>query len=460
MDPHFFEKILIKYLFINKDARDKIIPFLTPKVFDEYKNVKIIGRILHYIERFNKFPTVTEMKVDIEEEDVYNHLAEIVKIDTSEYDEQFLISEVEEFFKKKLILESIAETAENLNNGDITKISNAPDQLRDALAFSFDTKIGLDLFDEEERAYDFLHNRDRIIPTFLKSLNKYIEGGFHEKSLFLFMAETNLGKSLIMSSLATDCTLLNHNVLYVTCEMSEEKISERIMANMFNVPMEGLKLITRDRFYEKFRGIKERTQKKILIKEYPPRAINTNHMRNLIKELNNKKKFVPDIIFVDYLGLMLPTKSTKNDNSYVEVKRISEELRALAVELGIPIVSAVQTNRKGFGSSGIDLTDISDSIGTAATADVIVGVTQSEELREQGKYNWTILKNRYGINKQSVKISVDYSKMRIYESDEDNQNTNNHKPSEKEKVDKAVNEVDNIMTRDRKRKVSKVIQFE
>jgi len=226
---------------------------------------------------------------------------------------------------------------------------------------------------------------------------------------------TNLGKSLIMTSIGVECLLQNKNVLYVTCEMAEEKIAERVMANMFDVDIGVLNTIPRDKFMDKFEVFDKKIPEQFYVKEYAPRSISVNHIRVLLKELEAKRKFVPDIIFIDYLGIMMSTISRKSDNTYVELKRISEEVRALAVEFGVPIVSAIQSNRAAIGSAEIDLKNVADSIGSAATADIIVGVTQSEELREQGKYAWVFLKNRYGINKQKILINVNYNKMRISE---------------------------------------------
>jgi len=289
---------------------------------------------------------------------------------------------------------------------------------------------------------------------------------------------TNLGKSLIMTSIGVDCILKNKNVLYVTCEMSEEKISERVMSNIFDIDSEDLKLLTRNKFHEKFEKIRKQVNHKLVIKEYPPRAIGANHIRNLVKELKVRKKFVPDIIFIDYLGIMNPVSKNKGDNSYLEVKRISEEIRALAVELCLPIVSAVQTNRGGFGDSEIDLTDISDSIGTAATADVIIGVTQSEDMRKIGKYSWIILKNRYGLNKKKISVNVDYYKMRVTEDEESSLNDTNKSISkdspkgsnvgaipqsgkEKQKnVDETAEIVKGILNKDTNDKYKKMIDFE
>jgi len=468
MDAIFFEKVLIKFLFINDKVREKTVPFLVPEIFEDQKNLQLIKTALSMNERFEKFPTVPEMRLELDNEDVYNRLIEIMEMDISEYQTDFLLEEIESFLRDKLVHNVNVDIAINLNNGKVEELKKTPDQLREAIAFSFDTKVGLDFLEEEERLYTFLHNQDRVIPSSITDLNKITEGGFHEKSLTLFMAETNLGKSLIMTSLAVDCILKNKNVLYVTCEMSEDKISERMMSNMFDVSTEDLKLLTKDKFHQKFEKIRSEVDKKIVLKEYPPRSINSNHIRNLVKELKVRKKFVPDIIFIDYLGIMNPIYKNKSDNSYLEVKRISEEVRAIAVEMGIPIVSAVQTNRKGFGDSEIDLTDISDSIGTAATADVIVGVTQSEEMRAMGKFVWIVLKNRYGLNKKKITVNVDYYRMRVFEDEESSihgtaKSITKDPPNpkdEKEKIQKTVDDVKRILNKDTDDKFKRMINFE
>jgi len=464
VDIVFFENVLIQFLFKDEKIRDKVIPFLIPEIFEDHKNIQLIKSILEINSKFEHFPSVPEMRLELKNEEVYKKLIEIIELDTTEFKKEYLINQIESFMRDKMIHNVNVEIAMNLNNDDKELIKQSPDKLREAIAFSFDTKVGLDFLEDEDRLYNHLHNRDKTIPTGFSELNRVIEGGFHEKSLTLFMAETNMGKSLIMVSLGVDCILRNKNVLYVTCEMSEEKISERVMTNMFDVATEDLKLLTRSKFHEKFESIRKQLKSKFVVKEYPPKAISSNHVRNLIKELKVRKKFVPDIIFIDYIGIMNPVYRNKGDNTYLEVKRISEDVRALAVELGIPIVSAVQTNRGGFGDSEIDLTDISDSIGTAATADIIIGVTQSEEYRRIGKFNWIILKNRYGLNKQSVKVNVDYYKMRVYE-DADATATGTASsiskipPSEKEKkkqVDETVQDVKDILNKDLKDKFNKM----
>jgi archaellum biogenesis ATPase FlaH len=463
MDTVFFENVIIKFLFCDAEIRDKIFPFLSPKVFDDRLNIDIIKKYIKYYHKFSTYPTISEMKLEIENKDSFDHLVLIKDLDITEYKQDFLLSEIEDFFKKKLILSVITDTAENLTKDELDKVANSPDILREALAFSFDTKIGLDILNEPERIYDDLHNKDKVISTGISVLDRFTKGGFHEKSLNLFMAETNLGKSLIMCSLATNSLLQNKNVLYITLEMSELKVSERIMANLFDIDINEISEIAKQPFMELFSNWKKKIDNKFVVKEFSARSINTNHIRNLLKELKIKKKFVPDIIYVDYLTIMLACMSNKNDNSYIEIKRISEELRGLATELAIPFISAVQTNRGGFGNVEIDLTDIADSIGTTATADLIIGVTQPDEFRTLNKFCWMILKNRYGLNKKKMSVLVDYFKMRISDDPDDLNSKDMPISPEKQKesqVNKAIETTNDLLNKDNKDKFKKIIDFE
>lgn len=459
MDVLFFESVLLKFLYQNKDAREKILPFLDATVFTDFNNKEIAKSVISFMRDYKKFPTSSDMKLHIKKEEVYNKFLEILNMDISEYASDSLVGEVEKFFRKKLIWNAISIAAEKLKDDKVDEVKGIPDEIREAISFSFDTQIGLDFVNDAERLYESLHNLDKVIPSGLPVFDKMIGGGFHEKSLTLFMAETNLGKTLIKCGISVNAFLQNKNILYITLEMSEDKISERIMANTFDIAMDELKTLSKSRFISKFVDIRKRFENNFIIKEYPTRSVNTNHIRNLLKELEVRKKFVPDIIFVDYLGIMMPTVIRKDENSYTEVKRISEELRGLAVETGLPIVSAVQTNRGGFSSADLDLTDISDSIGTAATADVIVGVTQSAELKLAGKFSFIILKNRYGLNWKKTVIDVDYSKMRITQSKEEDKKT----PAvvtDKTIVDDASVAILNRIKDDKKTERNKIIKFE
>lgn len=463
MEHTFFENVIIKFLFTNFEIRDKIFPFLSPKIFDNKSNIDIIKKYIQYYQKFGTFPTISEMKLEIDNDDVFNHLISIKDLDISEFNHDFLLSEIEDFFKKKLILSVITDTAETLTKNELDKASNSPDKLREAFAFSFDTKIGLDVFNELDRIYNELHNKDKIISTGILALDRFIKGGVHEKSLTLFLAESNLGKSLIMCSLATNMLLQNKNVLYISLEMSELKIAERILANIFDIDINEISEIEKSFFMELFNNCKKNINNNLIIKEFPTRSVSTNHIRNLLKELKIKKNFIPDVIFIDYLGIMLSCTSNRNDNTYVEVKRISEEVRGLAVELGIPIISSIQTNRSGFGSVELDLTDTADSIGVVATADIIVGVTQPDEFRNLNKFVWIILKNRYGLNKKKMTVLVDYFKMRISDDPDDLNNQNAPISPEQQRnmnVINAIGIVNDLLDKDNKDKFKKIINFE
>ena len=267
--------------------------------------------------------------------------------------------------------------------------------------------------------------------TGLDTIDDLIEGGFHEKTLTLIMAETNMGKSLMMGALAKNNAFQGKKVLYVTCEMSEFKIGERILANSLDINTKDIKMLTRDKFSECLKRARANLAGKFVVKEYPTGVATISHIRNLVKELQIKKNFTPDIIYIDYISIMASILNSKSDNTYTLQKRITEEVRRLAVELGIPIVSAIQTNRMGMGKDELDLTNTSDSIGTAFTADIIIAVTQSEELRAMSKFMWSLIKNRYGQNKVGVTIKVDYPKMRLSDDEicNDGNGETTHKPN-------------------------------
>lgn len=602
LDPIYFEKLLIKYMFSDKDVREKLIPYLTVDVFDDSACIDIVKLVQKHMEEYQKFPSAKQLKL-VMDGSTWNDLVDIGNIDTSEYDRDFILDQLEEFFRNKLANEVILEARDGLVNDDKVKLNAAPDKLREALEFTFDTNIGLSVLTDAERMYNALHDRDKVVSTGVKTLDDLIEGGFHEKSLSLVLAEcvtedtivsimieyfgtfiyknveiceveemltqnidvwvyspdgyvkvlkyidkgfkkiydisinrfhheslkcsgnhlietdkgwktakeiannvdtggysgecvvltfdgyrnavvsetgeklrvvdlavnhenhryytngisshnSNLGKSLIKCSLATNSLLQNKNVLYLSLEMSEEKISERVLANLFDINLSDLKMLDKNKFMIKLQEHQQKLESNFFVVAYPPKSINANRIRNILKELQLKKKFVPDIIFVDYLGLMSPNATNKNSNTYSEQKTISEELRAIAVEFGMPIVSAVQTNRNGFGNAELDLTDIADSVGTVATADIIFGVTQTQEMRDAGRYSFLLLKNRYGENKKKRYIGVDYPKMRIFDVVDD---ANEDKTIPKAPPEELVN---NLMRKDRQNGKGKILNFE
>ena len=414
-NQELLENIIMKFLYTDKELREKLIPYLRFSIFDDVNNIELIKFIKKFMNKYNKFPNPKETRLKIKDPDVFRHLRKVLKMDTSEYSTEMILGEAEEYIRQRCIMDVCFKVVEQVNNDDMDGIGNSPDEMREAVAFAFDNNVGLDIFAEEseDKIYEQMHNSDVVVPTGLDTIDELIEGGFHEKTLSLIMAETNMGKSLIMGALATNNVFQGKKVLYVTCEMSEFKIGERILQNSFDMNAKDLKRLPRDKFGAAFKKARDNMKGRFVVKEYPTGVASTNHIRNLIKELWLKKKFVPDIIYIDYIGIMASTTATKNDNTYITQKKITEEVRGLSVELGIPFVSAIQTNRSGMGKEELDLTNVSDSIGTAFTADIMIGVTQQPELRAAGKYRWTLIKNRYGPNGVGVTVKVDYNKMRL-----------------------------------------------
>lgn len=432
-DNRVFESILLKLLFTNPEVRERCLPFLTADIFSKFENKEIVKSILSVVSQYDRFPTAKEVQLDTDNEAAFDHIPVLMGYDLSDFDDKFLKDRVEHFFRDQLITNVCQSTISNLAEHGVADF-NSVDKLRDALGFSFSVDVGMDIFGDRERMWNFYHSDKIFVPSSIRNLNRVIQGGYHNKTLNLFLAGTNVGKSLVMTSEAVACMLANYDVLYISCEMSEEKIGERIHANVFDVDIDKLPKMSReeyDKLYDKYSMFGQ----KFVLKEYPMKTLNANHIRHLLKELRVKKKFVPKIVFVDYLALMCPIAGNKNMNSYESVKLVAEELRAVAMEFDLPIVSAVQTGRNGISSTDLDLSDMSESIGQAFTADVVISVTQSEELAEAGKYTWTILKNRYGQKKMYFTVLVDYIKMRVsydeagdkYNNDQDNKTTTNDK---------------------------------
>ena len=436
MGPADFEKIILKLLFTNKDVCKKILPFLKDSIFDVPNIKEIIKAVLKFYENRNVFPTASDMKILLTDKEVLDDFLAILLMDISEYDLDFLLEQVQEFFVYKLVHGENLEIALKLSDRKINEVMKHTESLRDYLSFSFDTKIGLDLLEDGEKIYDYFKSKDKVVSTGIPTMDDIFSGGWHEKTLSLFLAETNLGKSLIMASQASNCLMENKNVLIISLEMSEQKYAHRILANILDVEMNGIKELEKETFIAKIENVKKTLKSKLVIKEYPPKSITTNHLKHLLTELKNKKQFVPDIIFVDYLEIMKSCYATKNDNSFSELKKISEEVRGVAVEFEVPVISGVQINRSAFGSASIGLDDIAQSIGVTYTADVIIGVTVPEEIKEKGKYLWTILKNRDGGFKgKKIYVNVDYPKMRVT----DDEVANKTQPSAVQQASALVN---------------------
>ncbi len=459
-EDFLFENVIMHLMFNDKELREKILPYLRFSIFELVENVEIIKFIKKFIERYKKFPSLRETKLKIKKPELYNHLKTVVTEDLGDIDRQVMIGEIEEYIKQKSVMDVVYSIVDKVQNEETESLNDAPDAIREALAFSFDNKVGIDIFSEsdEDALYDFFHEHGFTVPSGLSTFDEIIDGGFHEKSLTLFMAETNMGKSLIMTALATNNVLQSKNVLYISYEMSEFKISERVIANAMDINIKDIKKLTRNKFKKLFARMRDKIKSKFIVKEYATKGGTVNHIRSLVKELLLKKKFVPDIIFIDYIGIMSSTFSSRSDNTYTEQKRITEEVRGLAVELEIPIVSAIQTNRGGMGNDELELSNASDSVGTVFTGDVIVAVTQSDELRQAGKYVFTIIKNRYGENKKRITVLVDYPKMRLSDDPEVEEYQNKNIKKTEDKVTKSDVVTKTEFTKDNKRSKKKSVK--
>ena len=420
MDELFFEKVIIKLLFTNTVVKDTVLPYLSPTLFEDFNSKEIIKTIEEYGEKYNKFPTVADMKLFIDTEIVYNNLLEYINIDDSEYTPECLIDQIEEFIRGKLIHNTIVDTVGYLKDNNEEGVSASPDVLRDAICFSFKEPEGISVLEDFDQFYDYLMNIDNVIPSNIKVLDDILNGGFHEKSISLFMGEPGMGKSLIMCSLASNFLLQNKNVLYISLELSKFKIAERINANLFDVPVNDLKMIPKSKMFEIWKECRKKVDSNLVVKEYSPYALTAGGIRNALKDLEGKKKFKPDVILIDYIGIMKSVFNRKGDNEYAELKRITQECRAIGIDFGIPIISAIQTNRDGFGKVDVGMGNISDSIGIVQGADVLISITQNDDFKKMGKYFWTILKNRFNVNtNQRMVVSVDYGKMRVTDACEE-----------------------------------------
>jgi len=318
------------------------------------------------------------------------------------------------------VLESISIIADDKSNKKDKKDKGViPDLLKDALSISFDPRVGHDYNEDAEARYDFYHRQEEKIPFDIDMLNVVTCGGFPKKTLNIIMAGVNAGKSLAMCHFATSNLMMGKNVLYITMEMAEEKIAERIDANLLDISLDNLKLISKAQYMNLITKAQAKAPGKLIVKEYPTSSANVNHFRHLLNELELKKKFVPDIIYIDYLNICSSSrvKMSNTVNSYILVKSIAEEIRGLAVEFNVPIVSATQLTRGGSASSDVSMTDTSESFGLPATADFMLALINTEEIQRLGQLLMKQLKNRYGdvTKNQKFAVGIDRGKMRLYD---------------------------------------------
>ena len=421
------EQTTLTNLVYNEDYARKVLPFLKVDYFSDKTERVVFEEIQKFAEKYNALPNKTSLQVELESrkdlnEDDYKRVLSVIKELKKDDDVNFewLVETTEQFCKDKAVYNAIVDGIAIIDGKDKKRgVDALPTILTDALAVGFDNRVGHDYLHDTDARYEFYHKVEEKIPFDLEFFNRITKGGLPQKTLNIVLAGTGVGKSLFMCHVASNCLNQGRNVLYITLEMAEERIAERIDANLMNISIDDLHELPKQMFDDKIASIAKKTNGQLVIKEYPTASAHSNHFRGLIKELAIKKSFKPDIIFVDYLNICASSrfKANGNVNSYMYIKAIAEELRGLAVETNVPIMSATQTTRSGFSNSDIGLEDTSESFGLPATADLMFALISNEELDELNQIAVKQLKNRYNdptTNKRFV-IGVDRAKMKLYD---------------------------------------------
>ena len=428
------EFVVLENLIHNDEYSRRVIPFLKSDYFHSKQEKVLFESIRDFVLQYNSLPTKEAISINLDKnksitEDEYKGISDILdSLEKKETlpDQKWLLKETENFCKDKAVYNAIMESIHIIDGKSASKTENAiPHILSDALSVSFDTHIGHDYIEDSDERFEFYHRVEQKVPFDLDFLNTITGGGTTPKTLNIIMAGTGVGKSLFMCHHAASCLSQNLNVLYITCEMAEERIAERIDANLMDITMDDLKDLPKQIYDSKLNTKTAGITGKLIIKEYPTATANANHFRILLDELAMKKKFKPDIIFIDYLNICASArlKSGGNINTYQYVKSIAEELRGLAVEYNVPLWSATQTNRAGFSSTDVSLEDTSESFGLPATADFMIALIATEELDEQNQVLVKQLKNRYNttvVNRKFI-LGINRAKMKLYDVKKDQQ---------------------------------------
>jgi replicative DNA helicase len=423
------ETTILRNLVFNEDYSRKVIPFIQPDYFEQKTEKIIFEEIVQFIVKYGSAITIEALNIEVENRTDLNEteVKEIREINSflndAPVEKQWLLDTTEKWCRDRAIYLALMESIHIADGNNDKKNRDAiPSILSDALAVSFDNNIGHDYLQNYEERYEFYHRKEDKIEFDLEYFNKITKGGLPNKTLNIALAGTGVGKSLFMCHLAASVLLQGRSVLYITLEMAEERIAERIDANLLNVPIQQLVDLPRSTFENKVNSIAKKTQGSLVIKEYPTASAHSGHFKALLNELALKKSFRPDIIFIDYLNICASSryKSNLSVNSYSYIKAIAEELRGLAVEFNVPIVSATQTTRSGYGNSDVELTDTSESFGLPATADLMFALISTEELEQLGQIMVKQLKNRYNdptIYKRFI-VGIDRAKMRLYDCEQ------------------------------------------
>ena len=422
------EVIVLKNLVYNQEYCRKVLPFIKPEYFETHEERVVFEEINKYVQEYQTQPPLNAVAIECERrtdlsQDGFQKILDLLKTFTEDkVDYEWLINTSEKWCKDRAVYLSLLESIKIADGKDKTKSRDAiPSILSEALGVCFDEHVGHDYIDDFETRYDFYHRKEEKIPFDLEFFNKITKGGLPSKTLNIALAGTGVGKSLFMCHVAASSLLQGKNVLYITMEMAEERIAERIDANLLNINIQQLVDLPKQMYETKIIKLAKKTVGKLIIKEYPTASAHSGHFKSLLNELALKKGFKPDIIFIDYLNICASSRYKGTIvNSYTYAKAIAEELRGLAVEFNVPIFSATQTTRSGYSSTDVDLTDTSESFGLPATADLMFALISTEELEQLNQILVKQLKNRYNdptMNKRFI-VGIDRAKMRLYDVDQ------------------------------------------
>ena len=442
------EHSIFKSLLFNEEYVRKVVPYLDEKFFDDYHKT-LFGIYKVLFDKYNSVPTYEALAISLQKcelgESEFNNIIEFVSecVDTKDElpDTDWLVDETEQYCQDKAVYDAVYKSINILDGNDKKLDKHAiPEMMEDALSISFGQSIGMDMFEDAEKRYEAYIADDNRIPFTIEALNKLSNGGLKNKgSLSAFLASTNVGKSALMCFIAGELLKAGHDILYISLEMDEESIYERVEANLMNVKTDDLKKLTKEEYLGKINSIKNKTNGRFFAKQYPTSAAHAGHFRHLVKELKQKKKFTPAVVFVDYINICASSryKSLSGVNSYSYIKAIAEEIRGLAVEMDCPFVTATQTNRDGFKEKP-DMTSTSESMGLPHSLDWFVSIYTDEVLQENNQQILTTLKTRWG-NKSKIKpqiVGVEWDNMRYYDvgsTEEVKAKVGNNKPGRKVK---------------------------
>jgi len=438
--PTNLEQTILRNLLTDEEYMRKVLPFIKPDYFQGIYRI-LFREAGKFVAKYNKLPTSESFQIELDQSEKLSDEQHTLAMDIvpqlfthEKVDGKWLLDTTEKWCQDRAIYNAIMESISIIDgkHEELTK-GALPDLLSKALGVGFDLKVGHDYVENADQRFEFYHTEEDRLPFDLEYFNTITKGGVPRKTLNIALAGTGVGKSLFMCHVAASSLVQGHNVLYITMEMAEERIAERIDANLLNVPIDQLDKMSKDMFTTKVKDIARKTTGKLIIKEYPTGSAHSGHFRALLNELKLKRQFEPDLIFIDYLNICASSRMKGMGgaiNSYSYIKAIAEELRGLAVEFDVPVFSATQTTRSGYSNSDVGLEDTSESFGLPATADLMFALISTEELEKQGQFMVKQLKNRYNDPTQHKRfvVGVDRSKMRLYDVEENQQTLTDDTP--------------------------------